>query len=227
MPGIQESQKSESAQSVNQHIGIGQKKCTKCGKPKLLSEFNKRKEINDGHSSWCKKCTRKKDQKWRAANPEKVKENNQSWYQANLEKAKEDARRRYWANPEKAKEMSRNWKQANPEKIKEKDQKWRQVNSEKHAATQRNRKARKKNVGGTHTDADVKKIFSQQGGQCNACGKKLIRYNKKQYHVDHIVPLFKGGSNGPENLQLLCPRCNLSKNKKDPIEWARENGRLF
>ena len=35
--------------------------------------------------------------------------------------------------------------------------------------------------------------------------------------VDHKKPLSKGGSNGPENLQLLCPTCNRQKSNK--TDW--------
>lgn len=37
----------------------------------------------------------------------------------------------------------------------------------------------------------------------------------------------KGGIHGDENLQLLCPACNLKKSNKDPIVWANQNGRLL
>jgi 5-methylcytosine-specific restriction endonuclease McrA len=33
------------------------------------------------------------------------------------------------------------------------------------------------------------------------------------------MPLKLGGSNWPENLQLLCRTCNLRKNAKHPDVW--------
>ena len=39
------------------------------------------------------------------------------------------------------------------------------------------------------------------------------------YHVDHITSLARGGENKDENIQLLCPKCNLSKGAKGPLEF--------
>jgi 5-methylcytosine-specific restriction endonuclease McrA len=41
----------------------------------------------------------------------------------------------------------------------------------------------------------------------------------KGYHVDHMTPLSRGGSNGPENLVCACRRCNLSKHNKTVPEF--------
>lgn len=62
-------------------------------------------------------------------------------------------------------------------------------------------------AGGKHTKADVAKIRAAQEDRCVYCG---IHLNGKG-HVDHIIPLSRKGSNGPENLQLLCSPCNLCK----------------
>lgn len=50
---------------------------------------------------------------------------------------------------------------------------------------------------------------------------------KCAYHVDHIMPIAKGGKHEPRNLQLLCATCNVRKNSKDPIAYMQEVGRLL
>jgi 5-methylcytosine-specific restriction endonuclease McrA len=39
-------------------------------------------------------------------------------------------------------------------------------------------------------------------------------------HLEHILPLSKGGTNFVENLTSLCGPCNLSKGTKGPQGWA-------
>ena len=75
--------------------------------------------------------------------------------------------------------------------------------------------------GGTHTAADVQRIRAEQGNKCFWCGEPLGR----SYHVDHYIPLSKGGSNGPENLNVACPTCNLQKRDKLPGEFMEWLGR--
>lgn len=57
-------------------------------------------------------------------------------------------------------------------------------------------------------------LYSKQNGLCNGCFKQL-----EQYHIDHIVPLVRGGANTDDNVQLLCATCNLSKGSKTMKEW--------
>lgn len=52
--------------------------------------------------------------------------------------------------------------------------------------------------------------YEVQRGKCHWCGIAL----GDDYHVDHVIPLVKGGSNGPENIVCSCPPCNLRKGAK-------------
>jgi hypothetical protein len=42
------------------------------------------------------------------------------------------------------------------------------------------------------------------------------------WHIDHIVPKSKGGTDERENLCKACMQCNLSKGSKDPVEFFEE-----
>lgn len=41
--------------------------------------------------------------------------------------------------------------------------------------------------------------------------KKGVNPPKNETHVDHVVPRAKGGTNEPENGQVLCRECNIKK----------------
>jgi 5-methylcytosine-specific restriction endonuclease McrA len=69
----------------------------------------------------------------------------------------------------------------------------------------------------------VAKLYSLQGGKCVICKMRL----PKNYHVDHITPLAKGGKHEPSNVQLLCPTYNVRKSAKDPIRFMQEMGYLL
>ncbi|MET2871814.1 HNH endonuclease signature motif containing protein [Exiguobacterium profundum] len=44
---------------------------------------------------------------------------------------------------------------------------------------------------------------------CSHCG-----LTEGKFHVDHIIPLSKGGRDEPENFQVLCTQCNLKKSNR-------------
>jgi 5-methylcytosine-specific restriction enzyme A len=44
--------------------------------------------------------------------------------------------------------------------------------------------------------------------QCQSCGKTA---QQSPLHIDHIIPLAKGGTNDLSNLHTLCQSCNLGK----------------
>lgn len=80
--------------------------------------------------------------------------------------------------------------------------------------TKRAQNARKRalryGVQGHFTQFTIKNLYVKQRGKCACCGEV---FNGK-FEVDHIIPLSKGGSNFPDNLQLLTPICNKKKGGK-------------
>lgn len=97
---------------------------------------------------------------------------------------------------------------------------WRKQNPEHVRALKIKRRAKIKRAGGSFTGEDITAQRQRQKNCCYWCQCSL----KAGHHIDHIWPLSKGGSNGPENICLACPTCNLTKNAKTPMEFA---GRLL
>jgi 5-methylcytosine-specific restriction endonuclease McrA len=72
---------------------------------------------------------------------------------------------------------------------------------------------------GKFTKADIAFLLETQRGLC-LCGTNI----ETTYTVDHIIPLSRGGTNWPDNIQLLCAECNSSKRNKLMSEW---HGRIM
>ena len=51
-------------------------------------------------------------------------------------------------------------------------------------------------------------VWRRDDGRCVQCG------SRENLHIDHIVPVSKGGATSVPNLQVLCQSCNLSKGAK-------------
>ena len=70
-------------------------------------------------------------------------------------------------------------------------------------------------------------IIERDGFKCRICGKhiaeiddakKLVKMGAGLFHIDHIVPVGQGGRATLENLQLTCPKCNLSRKRTYTFE---------
>lgn len=144
---------------------------------------------------------------WRERNRDHVK-TYQDRYEAERRETRKIVRRAAYAeNPHPHRERGKKWRKDNPEKVR---------------ILRHIRRARKRNAEGRYSLADVQRLFVLQRGKCPMC-----RMSLKDYHVDHIVALARGGSNHPVNLQLLHPLCNMRKTDKDPIEFMQEQGFLL
>lgn len=67
-------------------------------------------------------------------------------------------------------------------------------------------------IRGRTLQAQRKRIMQEQP-LCKMCENKGIVTSGVE--MDHIVPLFKGGSNNDDNLQMLCVECHRAKTAND------------
>lgn len=65
------------------------------------------------------------------------------------------------------------------------------------------------------SDSEVMELEARQNYRCALCGVSLGKIVHP--HVDHIVPVARGGRSDISNLQLLCRKCNLGKS--DLVGW--------
>lgn len=54
-------------------------------------------------------------------------------------------------------------------------------------------------------------VFTRDGHRCRVCGNTA---QVEPLHVDHIIPISKGGRSDLDNLQTLCQTCNLGKSNR-------------
>jgi hypothetical protein len=59
----------------------------------------------------------------------------------------------------------------------------------------------------------VRLVRHRAGGRCEYC-RMHESLQGATFHVEHIAPTSRGGSDDPENLAWSCPRCNLTKSAR-------------
>jgi len=154
----------------------------------------------------------------------------------NLEDRKANAQRYYQANRERKDAQSLQWRLDNPDKHKQSCAKWRSTNKErtretslvyyeqnrdqiresgrlyyqanKDAAFTRaaTRRARKRDA---FVEAvSPQNVFDRDKGICQICDEPI---GDSTWHVDHVIPLARGGEHSYANVQLSHAVCNLQK----------------
>lgn len=146
------------------------------------------------------------------------------WRQANQDRYKAYHAAYQVANRHRTIARLKKWRRDNPERNKEHGRKWRAENPHLVVIKEQRRRARIKGVGGDLSPDIHARLMDLQRGKCAVCGTPI---SKGFRHLDHIMPISKGGTNTDDNVQLLCPTCNLSKSAKHPVDFMQERGFLL
>lgn len=212
--------------------------CTKCGRefPATLEYFHADNRPNrKGFKSQCKDChkegtlawrtknidrerakARIRAKEWAQKNPDKVKQRDKNWRANNIERRRNYRHNQYLINREREKELHSQWRAKNREHRREYMRQWYNSNPG-YASSQNNKRRFRIKQSDTHyTKQDVALQYQSQKGLCWWCGLPL----DDTYHVDHLIPVSRGGTNAPNNIVVTHPKCNLSKSDKMPWEWS-------
>lgn len=194
------------------------KQCTTCSETKSFNDFPKDKRTRDGYRPNCKACAKQYFAKWIEQNRAKKQEADKVYRAANRDKRRKQGVDYYQRNQEREVLRKRIYRAANRELMVKRSTDYYRRNPDAAWKRDRDRRAREINAEGSHTMEDVRRQLANQDGRCYYCNIVL-----QSYHVDHVIPLSRGGSNNPDNIVCACPPCNMKKHNKTPEEWLNQS----
>jgi 5-methylcytosine-specific restriction endonuclease McrA len=166
-------------------------------------------------SGGCVVCVRTRYDADRAENPEKHRETVKRYYRRNrerlIETRREYQRDYYAANKDVIDEYKRDYYENNKDVFREQQRKYREENKDLVRKQKREhynkRRALKHDALLPDSDPTRMRVFYEMA-EC------MTRITGVQYHVDHIIPLSKGGAHHQDNLQVMRWDWNLSKGNR-------------
>ena len=121
-------------------------------------------------------------------------------------------------NKDKIKEYKKEYYENNKDKIKESRKEYRENNKDKIRERIKEYKHKKRGNGGAYTKAQWLDTLEYFNYKCAYTGECI----KHSCHVEHIVPVSKGGTSYIWNLVPSTGSANYSKGNRGMEEWYRE-----
>lgn len=123
------------------------------------------------------------------------------------------------ARKEKKAEYDKAYRSLNRDRVRENERRKVKANPSLYLAIRNNYKHRRRAIEAAGIEsATLAAWTAEQPKVCFYCGSDC----GASFHVDHFMPLAKGGAHVLTNLRIACQSCNLRKNAKLPDEWIEE-----
>lgn len=211
--------------------------CRACLKAKSPSDFWKKKTGRDGLMARCKICEqiahrqsvakhlsarRSYAAAWRAAHREEARQTSAAWRMEDDERYRESRKRWVAANRSVVRDQHKRFYANHRDEINAKHRAYYYEHPESYALRRAQRRQREVSGGAMPSTSQLKGQLARQKGRCYWCRTLFVRTP----HLDHVVPLSRGGSNVIDNLVYACAMCNLSRRARLPHEWP-QGGRLL
>ena len=208
--------KDENRKNNPEKIKLSRQKHYEKNRENLLKKSQEWKDKNREHHN-------KTSRQYRDKNREIIIKKKKEYYLKNKENHLQVCKEWAFENKEKLKEYKSEYYLKNKEMLILKSNEYRKTEQGKIVKRNSNHKRRTLTKNGDVTTQQLKELYSTVKN-CYWCNTKL---NKNNTHLDHFMPLSKGGLHTIDNLVLSCSYCNLQKHAKDPYQFANEKGRLL
>ena len=197
--------------------------CNKCKIEKSLEDFRLKKErCTYRFNSACKECESKQKKEYYLNNKSSILNRKKKEIIATpeaKEKRKEYLLKYYKENKEKIKETMQKYYKGNREQLLKKASEYKKTKDGKissRASSGKRRDASLDNADGTITKHSLDTLLQIQNNQCFYCKKDLSLLADREVHLDHYIPLSKGGAHSITNIVWSCSSCNLQKSSAIP-----------
>lgn len=201
------------------------KTCCICKSNLEYDSFHNNKSSKDGKANQCKSCAKK--YKSKKIFKSKLPENRKIYYHKNKEHINslrsynsDNYKLRYLNNKDKIKSYNKKYYDNNKCLVKIKQKEYRLNNKEVILVRNRARRELIKNF--KISQRDIINLLNLFDNKCYYCGIGVKR--GINLHLDHKLPLSKGGQHEINNLVPACITCNLRKGTKTSEEFLNIRG---
>lgn len=222
-----------------------QSRCKECDKQlaKQYRENNKEKVREKAKLKYHENADHYKQQfcEYGKNNAEKIKKRKKEHYEDHKDVKLQIQKDYYEKNKEKVLEYQKQYRKENREVIllnlrmyyvqnkdtlKKKQAEWYRSEEGREKTYQNNLKRRSYKHHVRFYGVKRKNILNRDDWTCQNCGCKVHDRTTGDWntpdkaHIDHVIPISKGGNSEPSNLQVLCRTCNLSKQDKTEMQLS-------
>lgn len=170
--------------------------CARCRVDKPVIAFSKLSSSKDGLCYYCRSCSRQVCRLSYAKDKPDYKPRRKG-----LDIARQRTYHKQWRKDKRAIELTY-------------ERMWRLKHPEDNRLRRHRRQARLLNSKGIATSQQIKARIDYYGQRCAYCGGTF-------QHLDHVIPISKGGTNWPANLRPCCLTCNSRKGDQDWRLWLK------
>lgn len=165
---------------------------------------------------------KKKKKAYRENNKEVIKERSRIYAEKYAEQIKVRRKLRYQNKTEEYRVRNREYNRKNPERNRLRAREWAKNNPELHRELKlkAGRKRRAIIKGSPASPYTESQVISTYGSNCHICGLEIDFSVPRQVgkqgwekglHIDHLIPISKGGGDTLENVRPAHGRCNIDK----------------